>query len=114
MNYSGKVANSSSASKQDASLDPHVETSVKEGISKGISQNSSEAKCADLRLLEEENRFTLLSNAISEGIDSGIDISFDPQQHLAGLKSKKKKIGGVVYKRCFGCRLTYGRLQVRR
>lgn len=35
---------------------------------------------------EQENNITALKNAIDEGIDSGIAMEFDPQQHLQSLK----------------------------
>ena len=76
------------------SLGPHYETFIEDSVTKGRYQNTSEVIRAGLRLLEEEeNRFMLLSNAIQEGIDSGIAHNFDPKKHLEGLKTKKKANG---------------------
>jgi antitoxin ParD1/3/4 len=44
-------------------------------------------------LEEEEDRFSLLSNAIAEGINSGLATGFDPQKHLEKLKATKKAHG---------------------
>ncbi len=76
------------------SLGLHYEAFIEDRVAMGRYQNTSEVIRAGLRLLEEEeNRFMLLSNAINEGINSGIAASFDPQKHLAELKAKKKANG---------------------
>ena len=63
------------------SLGPHYETFIEDRIAKGRYQNTSEMIRAGLRLLEEGgNCFILLSQAIQEGIDSGIAINFDPEK----------------------------------
>lgn len=74
------------------SLGQHFESFIEEKVTKGRYQNTSEVIRAGLRLLEEEeNRITLLSNAIAEGISSGIASDFDSHKHLNGLKAAKKK-----------------------
>ncbi len=76
------------------SLGLHYEAFIDDRITNGRYQNTSEVIRAGLRLLEEEeNRFMLLSQAIQEGINSGIDISFDAKKHLEGLKTKKRTNG---------------------
>ena len=49
---------------------------------------------AGLRLLEEEeNKIKLLKRAINEGIESGINRDFDPENHLLKLKAGKLSNG---------------------
>jgi antitoxin ParD1/3/4 len=63
-------------------------------INDGRYKNVSEVIRAGLRLLEtEENKAIALKNAIQEGIDSGIANNFDPEEHLKGLKARKKANG---------------------
>lgn len=76
------------------SLGTHFESFVEDCVTKGRFQNASEVIRAGLRLLEdEENRAAMLSNAIREGIDSGVAKNFDPKKHLASLKKKKNENG---------------------
>lgn len=76
------------------SLGPHYEAFIEDRISEGRFQNTSEVIRAGLRLLEEEeNRFIQLSNAIKEGLNSGIAGDFDPEKHLKQLKAGKKANG---------------------
>lgn len=76
------------------SLGNHFESFVEEAITKGRYSTTSEVVRAGLRLLEEEeSRISLLKAAIQEGIDSGIDESFDLETHLAFLKARKKLRG---------------------
>lgn len=76
------------------SLGGHYESFVEDRIAQGRYQNASEMIRAGLRLLEEEeSRFMLLSNAIEEGIGSGVARNFDAKKHLAELKAKKKANG---------------------
>ena len=76
------------------SLGSHYEHFIEDRVAKGRFQNTSEVIRAGLRLLEEEeNRFISLSNAIKEGIHSGIADNFDPQKHLEELKAKKRSNG---------------------
>ena len=73
------------------SLGNHFESFIETTVSIGRFNNSSEVVRAGLRLLEEEeNRITLLRNAISEGIESGRAVDFDPKKYLETLKSGKK------------------------
>ena len=73
------------------SLGNHFESLIETTVSSGRFNNASEVVRAGLRLLEEEeNRITLLRNAISEGIESGRATDFDPKKHLETLKSGKK------------------------
>ncbi len=76
------------------SLGDHFETFIEKKVSIGRYQNTSEVIRAGLRLLEEEeDRFSLLSNAIAEGINSGLATGFDPRKHLEKLKATKKRHG---------------------
>lgn len=70
------------------SLRPHFESFIESTVSKGRFSNASEVVRAGLRLLEEENRITVLRNAIREGIESGRAENFDPKKHLKTLKSE--------------------------
>lgn len=71
------------------SLGNHFEDFVKEQISAGRYQNTSEIIRAGLRLLEEEEqKVAALKSAITEGIESGRAIDFDPIKHLEMLKAK--------------------------
>ena len=73
------------------SLGEHFESFIESTVSKGRFSNASEVVRAGLRLLEEEeNRITLLRNAIHEGLESGRAVDFNPQKHLETLKSSKK------------------------
>jgi antitoxin ParD1/3/4 len=73
------------------SLGNHFESFIETTVSIGRFNNASEVVRAGLRLLEEEeNRITLLRNAISEGIESGRAVDFDPKKYLETLKSGKK------------------------
>lgn len=38
---------------------------------------------------EEKNRIETLKKAIEEGINSGIAVDFDPEQHLLALQKKE-------------------------
>lgn len=70
------------------SLGPHFESFIESTVSKGRFSYASEVVRAGLRLLEEENRITVLRNAIREGIESGRAENFDPKKHLKTLKSE--------------------------
>ncbi len=51
---------------------------------------------AGLRLLEEEeDKFTILREAIQEGIDSGIAYDFDSKSHLEKLKADRNLNGKI-------------------
>jgi antitoxin ParD1/3/4 len=74
------------------SLGDHFETFVEESLSLGRYQNASEVIRAGLRLLEiEENKLIALKKAIDDGINSGINTDFNPQNHLEIMKKKRKK-----------------------
>lgn len=76
------------------SLGDHFEKFVDNRVSAGRYQNASEVIRAGLRLLEEEEmKIVALKNAIQEGIESGFASSFDAGEHLANLKSAKRKNG---------------------
>ncbi len=72
------------------SLGDYFENFVESKISAGRYKNASEVIRAGLRLLEEdENRTQILKTAIKEGLDSGINKNFDPNENLKKLKAKK-------------------------
>jgi antitoxin ParD1/3/4 len=76
------------------SLGSHYETFIEKSLAQGRYQNASEIMRAALRLLEEEEkRFTLLSKAIADGVESGIAKDFDPKKHLTALKAARKSNG---------------------
>jgi putative addiction module antidote protein, CC2985 family len=71
-------------------LGNYFESFVENKITQGRYKNASEVIRAGLRLLEaEENYISALRNAIQEGLDSGIAMSFEPQKHLESLKAKR-------------------------
>jgi len=73
------------------SLGSYFDMFVQGRISEGRYKNVSEVIRAGLRLLEEEeNKASALKAAIKEGIESGIALDFNPEQHLEDLKSKRK------------------------
>jgi Bacterial antitoxin of ParD toxin-antitoxin type II system and RHH len=45
---------------------------------------------ADLRMLEEENKITLIKKAINDGIESGTAENFNSQEFLDSLKAKRR------------------------
>lgn len=72
------------------SLGDHFDSFIQNRLSEGRYINASEVVRAGLRLLEEEeNRYISLKEAINEGINSGIASDFNPQSHLANLKSNR-------------------------
>jgi len=81
------------AKNTSVSLGGHFESFIHNSVINGRYQNSSEVIRAGLRLLEEEeDRISLLRNAIKEGIDSGRAQHFDPVETLKSLK--KSRING--------------------
>jgi putative addiction module antidote protein, CC2985 family len=75
-------------------LGDYFESFVENKISQGRYKNASEVIRAGLRLLEsEENRLLALKNAIQKGVDSGVAIDFNPNQHLESLKAKRRANG---------------------
>jgi len=78
------------------SLGRHFDDFVQGQITSGRYKNVSEVIRAGLRLLEnEEDKSSVLRNAIKEGIDSGIAHSFDPKLNLDRLKAKNKTNVGL-------------------
>jgi len=76
------------------SLGNYFDQFVQGILHKGRYKNASEVVRAGLRLLEEEEtKMISLKNAIDEGINSGIDESFNPKDHLKMLKANKKLNG---------------------
>lgn len=76
------------------SLGNYFDEFVSNQISAGRYKNVSEVIRAGLRLLEnEESKLTALKNAIQEGLDSPRVEDFDFDEHLARLKSEKRKNG---------------------
>lgn len=76
------------------SLGSYFERFVQDQISAGRYKNVSEIIRAGLRLLEdEENKRIALRNAIQEGLNSPKVENFDFDEHLAKLKSEKRKNG---------------------
>lgn len=70
-------------------LGEYFENFIRTKISQGRYNNASEVIRAGLRMLEEnEEQLIALKTAIDEGIDSGIAVGFDPQQHLKELNAK--------------------------
>lgn len=73
-------------------LGERYEHFIQEIVSEGRYKNASEVIRAGLRLLEtEEQKFIALQQAINEGIDSGIVVGFEPDEHLKQLKLQRKK-----------------------
>lgn len=71
------------------SLGDYFEDFIASKISEGRYKNASEVIRAGLRLLEqEEQRISMLRDAIKQGISSGIDNKFDAERHLETLKAK--------------------------
>lgn len=76
------------------SLGDYFDQFVQTQISAGRYKNVSELIRAGLRLLEdEESRVIALKNAIQEGLNSPRVENFDFDEHLAKLKSEKRKNG---------------------
>ncbi len=75
-------------------LGNHFENFVQSRISVGRYKNTSEVIRAGLRLLEEEeSKVVALKQAIQEGIESGIEEDFDPEQFLQKLKAERSTNG---------------------
>ncbi|TNF28938.1 MAG: type II toxin-antitoxin system ParD family antitoxin [Bacteroidetes bacterium] len=76
------------------SLGNYFDQFVQSRVNEGRFKNVSEVIRAGLRLLEEEeNRASALKTAIQDGIDSGIAVDFDPDEHLRSLKARKRSNG---------------------
>jgi len=75
-------------------LGNHFEDFVQSRISVGRYKNASEVIRAGLRLLEEEeSKVVALKQAIQEGIESGIEEDFNPEQFLQKLKAERSTNG---------------------
>ncbi len=76
------------------SLGDYFDQFIQTQISAGRYKNVSEIIRAGLRLLEnEESKVIALKNAIQEGMNSPKIENFDFDEHLAKLKSEKRKNG---------------------
>lgn len=74
------------------SLGNHFKTFVEESLILGRYQNASEVIRAGLSLLEiEGNKLIDLKKAIDDGINSGINNDFNPQNHLEIMKKNQEK-----------------------
>lgn len=71
-------------------LGSHFENFIQSAIARGRYNNASEVVRAGLRLLEEqEDSVVVLKNAIDEGMNSGIAVGFNSEQHLQALKTQR-------------------------
>lgn len=76
------------------SLGNYFDQFVSSQVSAGRYKNVSEVIRAGLRLLEdEESKVVALRNAIQEGLNSPRVENFDFDEHLAKIKSKRRKNG---------------------
>ena len=73
------------------SLGDYFEKFIQGRINEGRYKDASEVVIAGLRLLEEEQKRVALSQALQEGIDSGIAHNFDPNEFLETLNSQRKE-----------------------
>lgn len=71
-------------------LGTYFENFVRTKVEQGRYNNASEVIRAGLRLLEEnESHFQELRMAIADGMNSGLAMDFNPQEHLKSLKEKR-------------------------
>ena len=71
-------------------LGTYFENFVRTKVEQGRYNNASEVIRAGLRLLEEnENHLQELKMAIADGMNSGIAVDFNSQEHLKSLKEKR-------------------------
>ena len=71
-------------------LGTYFENFVRTKVEQGRYNNASEVIRAGLRLLEEnENHLQELRMAIADGMNSGLAMDFNPQEHLKSLKEKR-------------------------
>lgn len=76
------------------SLEGYFDQFASSQVSSGRYKNVSEVIRAALRLLEnEENNIITLKSAIQQGLNSPRIENFDFDEHLAKLKSEKRKNG---------------------
>ena len=73
-------------------LGVHFEDFIQAQIAQGRYNNASEVIRAGLRLLEDdESQVLALKAAINEGLESGIEMDFNPEAHLQELKKHGTK-----------------------
>jgi len=78
------------------SLGSYFDDFIQNRLSTGRYKNASEIVRAGLRLLEdEESKFQSLKTSIQEGLDSGLSVDFNPENHLAKLKANMDFNGKV-------------------
>lgn len=71
-------------------LGTYFENFVRTKVEQGRYNNASEVIRAGLRLLEEnESHLQELKMAIADGMNSGLAMDFNPQEHLKSLKEKR-------------------------
>lgn len=71
-------------------LGTYFENFIRTRVEQGRYNNASEVIRAGLRLLEEnESHLQELRMAIADGMNSGIAIDFNAQEHLKSLKGKR-------------------------
>ena len=71
-------------------LGTYFENFVRTKVEQGRYNNASEVIRAGLRLLEENERHLQeLRMAIADGMNSGLAMDFNPQEHLKSLKEKR-------------------------
>ena len=71
-------------------LGTYFENFVRTQVEQGRYNNASEVIRAGLRLLEEnESHLQELRMAIADGMNSGLAMDFNPQEHLKSLKEKR-------------------------
>lgn len=71
-------------------LGTYFENFIRTRVEQGRYNNASEVIRAGLRLLEEnESHLQELRMAIADGMNSGIAIDFNAEEHLKSLKGKR-------------------------
>ena len=71
-------------------LGTYFENFVRTKVEQGRYNNASEVIRAGLRLLKEnESHLQELKMAIADGMNSGLAMDFNPQEHLKSLKEKR-------------------------
>ena len=71
-------------------LEGHFEEFARQKVAEGKYEDVSDVIRAGLQILEEEEKKSqILRNAIRDGIDSNVDMTFGPTMHLRELKKMK-------------------------
>ncbi|MGX5857506.1 type II toxin-antitoxin system ParD family antitoxin [Dyadobacter jiangsuensis] len=78
------------AAKTFISLDQHFENFIQKQLKTGRYASASEVIQAGLRLLEKEDKLTVLRHALVEGEQSGWVHDFDPEEFKIRMLSKPK------------------------